>query len=426
MRAPAKKISKRQPLRMQHKIDKKVKQHHRKLKKEAKKMKALGIYKNKSSKGEDRLPNLYPFKKKIIESLERKKKNAAENERKAKLLKDKEDQPLLDEMTIIEANDRSIVYESKFKLEEAKYEAHENNKHNKKFYRELNQVLTASDIILEVLDARDPMGCRNRELEAKILGMPGEKKIILVLNKIDLVPQQITQKWVTQLRKEFPTILFKANTQDQQSHLSSNNIFSNSLNNKEELIDDLLKSSKALGADNLLQLIKNYSRDDKIKHAVTVGLIGYPNVGKSSVINSLKRSKAVSVSSVPGHTKSMQEVFIDSKVKLLDCPGVIFSTADEKTLVLKNIIKVGDVKDPVGPMEDILAKVNKSQLLIQYEIADFSTPTEFLTNIAFRRGKLGKGGIPDLQGAAKMILQDWNAGRIQYFTLPPDDEMTME
>jgi len=411
---------------MQHKIDKKVKQHHRKLKKEAKKMKALGIYKNKSSKGEDRLPNLYPFKKKIIESLERKKKNAAENERKAKLLKDKEDQPLLDEMTIIEANDRSIVYESKFKLEEAKYEAHENNKHNKKFYRELNQVLTASDIILEVLDARDPMGCRNRELEAKILGMPGEKKIILVLNKIDLVPQQITQKWVTQLRKEFPTILFKANTQDQQSHLSSNNIFSNSLNNKEELIEDLLKSSKALGADNLLQLIKNYSRDDKIKHAVTVGLIGYPNVGKSSVINSLKRSKAVSVSSVPGHTKSMQEVFIDSKVKLLDCPGVIFSTADEKTLVLKNIIKVGDVKDPVGPMEDILAKVNKSQLLIQYEIADFSTPTEFLTNIAFRRGKLGKGGIPDLQGAAKMILQDWNAGRIQYFTLPPDDEMTME
>ncbi len=86
----------------------------------------------------------------------------------------------------------------------------------------------------------------------------------------------------------------------------------------------------------------------------------------------------------------MQEVFIDSKVKLLDCPGVIFANADEKTLVLKNIIKVGDVKDPVGPMEDILARVNKSQLLIQYEIADFSTTVEFLTNIAFRRGKLGK------------------------------------
>lgn len=131
---------------MQHKIDKKVKQHHRKLKKEAKKMKALGIYKNKSSKGEDRLPNLYPFKKKIIESLERKKKNAAENERKAKLLKNKEEEPALDEMTIIEANNRSVVYESKYKIEEAKNEAHDNSKHNKKFYRELNQVLAASDV----------------------------------------------------------------------------------------------------------------------------------------------------------------------------------------------------------------------------------------------------------------------------------------
>lgn len=90
---------------------------------------------------------------------------------------------------------------------------------------------------------------------------------------------------MTLLRREFPTILFKANTQDQQSNLSSNNIFTNSLNNKEDLIEELLKSSKALGSDNVIQLIKNYSRNDNIKHAVTVGLIGYPNVGKSSVIN---------------------------------------------------------------------------------------------------------------------------------------------
>ena len=97
--------------------------------------------------------------------------------------------------------------------------------------------------------------------------------------------RQVTQKWLAYLRREFPTILFKANTQDQQTHLSSNNIFTNSLNNKEELIEELLKSSKALGSDNVIQLIKNYSRNDNIKHAVTVGLIGYPNVGKSSVIN---------------------------------------------------------------------------------------------------------------------------------------------
>jgi len=180
-----------------------------------------------------------------------------------------------------------------------------------------------------------------------------------------------------------------------------------------------------LGSDNLLQLIKNYSRDHDIKHAITVGLIGYPNVGKSSVINSLKRSKAVSVSSIPGHTKSMQEVYIDSKVKLLDCPGVIFSNADERTLVLRNIIKVSDIKDPISPIEDILQRVNKSQLLIQYEIADFANTTEFLTNVAFRRGKLIKGGIPDLEMAGRLVINDWTSGKIQYFTHPPDEEMNM-
>lgn len=114
-------------------------------------MKALGIYKNKSSKNDDRLPNLYPFKKKIIESLERKKKNQAENERKAKLLKDKEDQAALDEMTVIEASNRSVIYESQYKAEEEKREAHDGSNHNRKFYRELNQVLTASDVSLKFL-----------------------------------------------------------------------------------------------------------------------------------------------------------------------------------------------------------------------------------------------------------------------------------
>lgn len=97
--------------------------------------------------------------------------------------------------------------------------------------------------------------------------------------------RQVAERWLKYLRREFATVLFKANTQNQQSHLSSNSLYSNSLSSKEELVGELLQSSKALGADNLLQLIKNYSKTDGVKQAVTVGLIGYPNVGKSSVIN---------------------------------------------------------------------------------------------------------------------------------------------
>ena len=100
--------------------------------------------------------------------------------------------------------------------------------------------------------------------------------------------------------------------------------------------------------------------------------------------------KAASVSSVPGHTKSMQEIVLDSKVKLLDSPGIVFSGEDEKTLVLRNIIKVEDVKDPIAPVESILERVDHNSLLIKYEIPEFSTLHQFLMNVANKRGKLLK------------------------------------
>lgn len=423
MKAPKRKTSKRQPLRQQYKIQKKVREHHRRLRKEANKLKALGINKTKS-KNDVRIPNLYPFKKNLIESMERRKKNA-QTQAIIDKLKEKQDKQNIDEEHLQESINKTIIYEEEVKQnhEEEEEDMH-HNRQNKRFKKELKQVLEASDIILEVLDARDPLGCRNREIEAQILGMAGNKKIILVLNKIDLVPQFVAERWLKYLRREFATVLFKANTQSQQSNLSSNSLFTHSFNSKEDLIEDLLHSSKALGADNLLQLIKNYSKNQGIKQAVTVGLVGYPNVGKSSVINSLKKSKAVGVSSTPGFTKAMQEVYLDGKVKLLDCPGVIFSTDDEKTLVLRNIIKVSEIKDPISPIEGILERVNKNQLLIQYEIGDFNTVVEFLTNLALRRGKLIKGGIPDLESAAKLVLTDWTAGKIEYYALPPEDEMS--
>jgi nuclear GTP-binding protein len=77
------------------------------------------------------------------------------------------------------------------------------------------------------------------------------------------------------------------------------------------LAQDMTSSAKAIGADKLSELIKNYSKHEVEKCSVTVGVIGHPNIGKSSVINSLKLSKACGVSSTPGFTKGLQEVIID-------------------------------------------------------------------------------------------------------------------
>ena len=77
------------------------------------------------------------------------------------------------------------------------------------------------------------------------------------------------------------------------------------MSTRERLANDLISSSKAVGCEKLLELIKNYSKSNGATTAVTVGVIGYPNVGKSSLINSMKRSKSCTVSTVSGTTKCL-------------------------------------------------------------------------------------------------------------------------
>merc|ERR1712137_539877 len=246
-----------------------------------------------------------------------------------------------------------------------------------------------------------------------------ETRFILVLNKIDLVPREVVQAWLAYFRNEFPTIAFKCSTQNQRNHLGQSSVAPSKASNS------LLNTNECLGAATLLQLLKNYSRSKDIKTAITVGIIGYPNVGKSSLINSLNRSKVVGVGATPGFTKVMQEVHLDKKVKLLDCPGIVFATGTEDNMgeiMLRNCVKVEKIPDPVQPVEAILRKCNPVKLMIRYKIPEYSSTQEFLSHIARRRGKLLKGGVPDYMDAARIVLQDWNNGGISYYTVPPAPE----
>lgn len=100
-------------------------------------------------------------------------------------------------------------------------------------------------------------------------------------------------------------------------------------------------TAECLGADSLLQLLKNYVHATGAKVAVTVGVIGPPNVGKSSIINSLKRSKVAAVGNTPGVTTGVQEVHLDKHLRLVDSPGVVFSAAaDAAEAALRNCVKV--------------------------------------------------------------------------------------
>ncbi|KAL0075750.1 P-loop containing nucleoside triphosphate hydrolase protein [Phycomyces blakesleeanus] len=288
----------------------------------------------------------------------------------------------------------------------------------KAYYREFRKVLENADVVLEILDARDPIGTRTLQVERMIMDSGVSKRVILVLNKIDLVPKENVDKWLKYLRNEYPTIAFKASTQNQRRNLGHSSVATDAAT------EDLLKSSECLGADMLVSLLKNYCRSVNMKTSITVGIIGYPNVGKSSVINSLKRSKVCGVGSTPGFTKVAQQITLDKNIKLLDCPGIVFAQQgqDGRTdaeIALRNCIKVELLEDPITPVEVIVARCPTEQLMTMYDVPYFESANEFLISLAQKWGKLRKGGIPDTHLVARTVLNDWNGGKIKFWTEPP-------
>ncbi|KAL6893495.1 hypothetical protein ACP4OV_007593 [Aristida adscensionis] len=421
--------SKRVTLRQKHKVLRKVKEHHRKKRKEAKKEGKAGH--RKKVEKDPGIPNEWPFKEQELKALEQRRAQALQElEAKKEARKErarKRKLGLLEDEDIANlasaASSQGIEFEQKDAAKEnAPAEVAKSHDHSERsFYKELVKVIEASDVILEVLDARDPLGTRCIDMERMVRKADPSKRIVLLLNKIDLVPKEAVEKWLTYLREEMPTVAFKCNTQEQRTKLGWKP-------SKIDKTSNIPQSSDCLGAENLIKLLKNYSRSHELKLAITVGIVGLPNVGKSSLINSLKRSRVVNVGSTPGVTRSMQEVQLDKKVKLLDCPGVVMLKSSDSgiSVALRNCKRVEKMDDPISPVKEILSICPHEKLLSLYRVPSFSSVDDFLQKVATLRGKLKKGGIVDVEAAARIVLHDWNEGKIPYYTLPPKRDAGQE
>ncbi|CDI75180.1 nucleolar GTP-binding protein NOG2, putative [Eimeria praecox] len=268
---------------------------------------------------------------------------------------------------------------------------------SRRIWGELYKVIDASDVLVQVVDARDPMGTRCRRLERYLKEQRSSKHLVLVINKVDLVPPQVARHWLRQLSKEMPTLLMQAD-----------------------------KNKKNIGRTQLFQLLRQYGQLLSDRKHVSIGFFGYPNVGKSSIINFLKSKQVCKAAPIPGQTRVWQYVALTSKLYLIDCPGIVPISSDagsDTDKVMRGVVRPERIAAPEEHIGTVLERVKREAVIARYGLDRSTTwedAEEFLALLAVRLGKLKKGGEPDISTAARIMLYDLQRGKLPYYVLPPE------
>lgn len=179
------------------------------------------------------------------------------------------------------------------------------------------------------------------------------------------------------------------------------------------------------GKGSLINLLRQFSKLHAERKQVSVGLIGYPNTGKSSIINALRGKKVATTAPIPGETKVWQYVTLMKRIYLIDCPGIVPQNHHDapQELLLRGVVRVENVEHPEQYIPAVLRRVKKHHMARTYGLSDWNDDhITFLELLARKGGRLLKGGEPDVDGVAKMVLNDFMRGRIPWFIPAPVDE----
>jgi len=256
--------------------------------------------------------------------------------------------------------------------------------------RDIEVQLKFVDLVAEVLDARLPMSSRNPDIDSIAAGKPR----LIILNKSDLADRKITAAWAEKFRAQG----LGAVITDCKSGYG---------------IDRIKPAAFSLLAEK-----RERDRSKGMSKAVRMMVCGIPNVGKSALINRLAGAKKARVEDRPGVTRVRQWVTVDSEFELLDTAGVLWPKFDDKDAAVR-LALTGAIKDAVLDtaglalkMLEYLSRTEPEALKARYDIDLDATPLELFDRVCKKRGMLMRGGEPDYDRCAAMLLDELRGGKL--------------
>ncbi|XP_036299865.1 large subunit GTPase 1 homolog isoform X3 [Pipistrellus kuhlii] len=386
------------------------------------------------------------------------------------------------------------------------------------------------DIVVQIVDARNPLLFRCEDLECYVKEIDDDKENVILINKADLLTSEQRSAWATYFEKENVKVIFwsalaeaipligdskeqanadaeEANRTDSENsscdeaeipqgesrHLERSPLslgedvasdeddseYEDCQEEEEEedwqtcSEEDSNPNEDACGQDwqesctvdakaqgrktpqkrqtrnfshlvskqELLEIFKQLHTGKKVKDQhLTVGLVGYPNVGKSSTINTIMGNKKVSVSATPGHTKHFQTLFVEPGLCLCDCPGLVMPSfvSTKAEMICNGILPIDQMRDHIPPISLVCQNIPRHVLEATYGINIIKprededphrppTSEELLTAYGYMRGFMTAHGQPDQPRSARYILKDYVNGKLLYCHPPPGrDPLTFQ
>lgn len=306
---------------------------------------------------------------------------------------------------------------------------------NIEVWRQLWRVVERSDLVVQIVDARNPLLFRSPDLDKYVQEIDSRKRNLLLVNKADLLSPRQRKAWAEYFKaKNINYTFFSA--------FDANQLLEREANGEEITpVDEPVQDDdiRILKIEELEELFMKEAPEpttipkNGTEPILNIGLVGYPNVGKSSTINALIGSKKVSVSATPGKTKHFQTILLSDKVLLCDCPGLVFPNFafTNGELVCSGVLPIDQLREYTGPATLVAQRIPKYFLEATYGIAiamkskedggeGIPTYQELLVAYARARGYMTQGfGSADEPRAARYILKDYVSGKLLYVHPPP-------